>query len=75
MYALTTIVAIALGLSILYCFPVGNELHLVTPMAAEKTLPSLSELTVSLVPRNIVHSFAEAMSSTSSFLRLSLAFA
>lgn len=60
LYAITTLLAIFLGIGLSHWLQLGSELHLaqVAPIEA-KPLPSLSELVSSLVPKNPIKAFAE----------------
>jgi DAACS family dicarboxylate/amino acid:cation (Na+ or H+) symporter len=60
LYALTTLIAIGLGIGISSWLELGSGLHLAQSQPVEtKGLPSIAELITSIVPKNPIHAFAE----------------
>lgn len=60
LYAVTTLLALGLGIAVSSFLQLGKELHLTaTTVAPVKELPSISELLLGLVPRNPIAAFAE----------------
>ncbi len=60
LYAITTLIAIFMGISISHYLSLGSDLNLAQVATQEiKELPSVSELLSSLVPKNPVKAFSE----------------
>ena len=60
LYAITTLFAILLGLGLSYWLELGSSLHLsATGPIVIKEMPAISELFLSMIPKNPIRSFAE----------------
>lgn len=60
LYAITTLIAIGLGLGCASWLELGKGLHFTaTEVVQAKALPSISELILSIVPKNPIQSFTE----------------
>jgi dicarboxylate/amino acid:cation (Na+ or H+) symporter, DAACS family len=60
LYALTTLFAIVLGISLTLWLGIGESLHLAHHAPAEiKALPPLGDLLLSMIPKNPIKAFAE----------------
>ncbi len=60
LYAVTTLIAIALGMAISSFFELGSSLHLAqSGQVVAKAMPTMSELLLSLVPKNPIAAFTE----------------
>ncbi len=60
LYAVTTLLAIFLGIGLSHWLALGKELHLAEVVSQEaKSIPTLSDLIANLVPKNPVRAFSE----------------